>query len=108
VDSTSNKPAAPCLLQCMKFMAKTKMNTATFRDMSMGRYQGTLVSTPLAGFQGKKSWRREAFSNQMTYLFLCVSAIVFAYGLIYFIRVKNATRYRPSFGWNAKEPLVLT
>jgi hypothetical protein len=92
----------------MKFMAKTTMNTATFRDMSMGRYQGTLVSTPLAGFEGKKSWRRESFSNKMTYLFLCVAAVVFAYGLIYFIRVKNATNYKPTFGWNVKEPLVFS
>jgi hypothetical protein len=89
-------------------MAKTTMNTATFRDMSMGRYLGTLVSTPLSGFEGSKSWRSESFSNKMTYFFLCVAAIVFAYGLIYFVRVKNATNYKPTFGWNVKEPLVFT
>ncbi|KAL3918528.1 MAG: hypothetical protein SGILL_004194 [Bacillariaceae sp.] len=94
--------------QCMKFMAKTTMNTATFRDMSMGRYQGTLVSTPLAGFDGKQSWRMESFSNKLTYFFLCIAAVIFAYGMIYFIRVKKATNYKPTFGWNVKEPLVFT
>lgn len=89
-------------------MAKTTMNTATFRDMSMGRYQGTLVSTPLAGFEGKKHWRTESFSNKLTYFFLAVAALFFAYGLIFFIRVKNATNYKPTFGWNVKEPLVFT
>lgn len=89
-------------------MAKTTMNTATFRDMSMGRYQGTLVSTPLSGFEGTKSWRSESLSNKLTYFYLCVAAVVFAYGLIYFVRVKNATNYKPTFGWNVKEPLVFT
>lgn len=92
----------------MKFMAKTTMNTATFRDMSLGRYQGTLVATPLAGFEGQKSWRAESWSNRLTYVFLGISVVVFAYGLIYFIRVKNETNYKPTFGWNLKEPLVFT
>ena len=92
----------------MKFMAKTTMNTATFRDMSLGRYQGTLVATPLNGFQGKQSWRKESWSNKLTYLFLSVSVIIFLYGLIYFLRMKRQTNYKPTFGWNVKEPLVYT
>jgi hypothetical protein len=92
----------------MKFMAKTNMNTATFRDMSLGRYQGTLVATPLTGFEGKKSWRRESFSNKMTYFFLAISVVFFTYGLVYFLRVRKATNYQPTFGWNVKEPLVFT
>jgi len=94
--------------QCMKFMAKTTMNTATFRDMSLGRYQGTLVATPLSGFQGNKSWRRESWSNKLTYLFLAVASCFFAYGLIYFLRVRRATNFTPTFGFNVKEPLVFT
>jgi hypothetical protein len=91
----------------MKFMAKTKMNTATFRDMSLGRYQGTLVATPLNGFNTQHdSWRRESWSNRLTYLFLFVALMCFLYGFIYFIRAKNDTKYKPSWGWNVKEPLV--
>lgn len=84
------------------------MNAASFRDMSLGRYQGTLVATPLSGFEGKKnSWRRENFGNMLTYLFLAFSFALFLYGLVYFVRVKHQTNYKPTFGWNVKEPLVM-
>ena len=33
----------------MKFMAKTTMNTATFRDMTLGKYQGTLTAAQMNG-----------------------------------------------------------
>jgi len=95
--------------QCMKFMAKTTMNTATFRDMSLGRYQGTLTATQMNGYNVNKNWRREAFSNVLTYFFLCVSLVIFGYGSIYFYKAKVATNYQPTFGWaNFKEPLVMT
>jgi len=95
--------------QCMKFMAKTTMNTATFRDMSLGRYQGTLTATQMNGYNVSKTWRREGFSTLLTYLFLCSSLVVFMYGSIYLYKVKVATNYQPTFGWsNFKEPLVMT
>lgn len=93
----------------MKFMAKTNMNTATFRDMSLGRYQGTLTATQMNGYNVNKNWRREGFSNVLTYLFLCSSLVVFIYGSVYLYKVKVATNYQPTFGWaNFKEPLVMT
>jgi len=93
----------------MKFMAKTTMNTATFRDMSLGRYQGTLTATQMNGYNVNKNWRREAFANAATYLFLCLSLVTFIYGSIYFYKAKVATNYRPTFGWaKFKEPLVMT
>lgn len=95
--------------QCMKFMAKTTMNTATFRDMSLGRYQGTLTATQMNGYSGSKNWRREAFSNALTYLFLCVALVIFVYGSVYFYKAKKATNYTPTWGWTTfKEPLVMT
>mmetsp|Transcript_52592 Transcript_52592/g.127410 ORF Transcript_52592/g.127410 Transcript_52592/m.127410 type:complete len:596 (+) Transcript_52592:385-2172(+) len=94
--------------QCMKFMAKTTMNSASFRDMSLGRYQGTLVATVLSGFDGKTgSWRQENWANRLTYVFLGLASVCFLYGLVYFLRVKHETNYKPTFGWNVKEPLVM-
>ena len=75
----------------MKFMAKTTMNTATFRDMSLGRYQGTLTATQMNGFSGSKNWRQEAWENALTYLFLSFSLVVFIYGSVYFYKAKVAT-----------------
>lgn len=90
-------------------MAKTTMNTATFRDMSLGRYQGTLTATQMNGYNVSSNWRREAFSNFLTYCFLGVSFIIFVYGSVYFYKAKVATNYQPTFGWaNFKEPLVMT
>mmetsp|Transcript_45173 Transcript_45173/g.50631 ORF Transcript_45173/g.50631 Transcript_45173/m.50631 type:complete len:570 (+) Transcript_45173:72-1781(+) len=95
--------------QCMKFMAKTTMNTATFRDMSLGRYQGTLVATQMNGIGSTKHWTREAWSSRLTYLFLVAALGVFIYGAVYFYKAKVATNYNPTFGWtNFKEPLVMT
>jgi len=95
--------------QCMKFMAKTTMNTATFRDLSLGRYQGTLTATQMNGDNVSQNWYREAFANVLTYFFLCVSIVIFAYGAIYFYKAKVATNYQPTFGWTTfKEPLVMT
>lgn len=94
--------------QCMKFMAKTSMNTATFRDMSLGRYQGTLTATQMNGYNVSNTWRREGFSNVLTYFFLCVSLIIFIYGSVYLYKAKVATNYQMTFGWNTfKEPLVM-
>jgi len=89
-------------------MAKTTMNTATFRDLSLARMQGTLADSPLAGFMtqnGRKGYyRRASFGTFLTYLFLLVSMGMAVYGLTYFLRVKRETNYSPS--WNPKEPLV--
>jgi hypothetical protein len=95
----------------MKFMAKTNMNTATFRDMSLGRYQGTLVATQMNGIANSRTnnWRREAWSSRFTYLFLAVALSFFIYGAAFFYKAKVATNYNPTFGWtNFKEPLVMT
>ena len=94
----------------MKFMAKTTMNTATFRDLSLARMQGTLADSPLAGFMTQNGrtthYRRASFGTFMTYLFLFISIGMAIYGYTYFARVRRETNYTPS--WNPKEPLVFT
>lgn len=96
--------------QCMKFMAKTSMNTATFRDMTLGKYQGTLTAAQLNGSNIQTSWGMESFGNFLTYLFLGMSVFVFGYGALYFYKAKVATNYQPTWGWkmNFKEPLVMS
>ena len=94
----------------MKFMAKTSMNTATFRDMTLGKYQGTLTAAQLNGSNIQTSWGMESFGNFLTYLFLGMSVFVFGYGALYFYKAKVATNYQPTWGWkmNFKEPLVMS
>ena len=94
----------------MKFMAKTTMNTATFRDMTLGKYQGTLTAAQMNGSNVQNSWRMETFGNFLTYLFLGISLGIFGYGALYFYKAKVATNFQPTFGWkmNFKEPLVMS
>jgi len=51
--------------QCMKFSAKTVMKTATFRDLSLGNTQGSLVEFPLSGYinasEEYQSHKKETF-----------------------------------------------
>ena len=63
--------------QCMKFSAKTVMKTATFRDLSLGRTQATLVEYPLSGFFDEADhYRLDTMGNIATYF--CLSAVTFA------------------------------
>jgi hypothetical protein len=91
----------------MKFMAKTTMNTATFRDLSLATAQGTLVDSPLAGYWAASKSRTGAFR---TYLFLVASCIVLAYGVYKFRRAHNEMSARAPSGddWAPDKPLVLT
>jgi hypothetical protein len=66
--------------QCMKFSAKTVMKTATFRDLSLGRTQTTLVEYPLSGFfVDTDHYQRHTMTNIRTYAFFSVTVI----GLLY-------------------------
>lgn len=98
--------------QCMKFMAKTEMKTATIRDVTLANYQGTLVENPLKRYIGSKNrgWfqrRRNSTSAFGMYFFFICSLIIFGYGYISFTRVQKNSNYRlPRFQWNLKQPLV--
>lgn len=87
-------------IKCMKFMAKTTMNTATFRDLSLATAQGTLVDRPLAGYRVASKSRTGAFQ---TYLFLAASCSVLVYGVYKFLKARTEMS---SPDWSPKEPLV--
>lgn len=78
----------------MKFSAKTTMRTATFRDMSLGRTQGTLVESPLAGFlDSSREYRRDVVGNVLTYFFFITATLCLCYTGCAFWRVKEETNY---------------
>lgn len=78
----------------MKFSAKTTMETATFRDMSVARSQNSLVKYPLAGYLNSGGeYHREWASNFMTYSFLALSTICLVYSCIYLWKAKTETNY---------------
>jgi len=89
------------LLQCMKFMAKTEMNTATFRDITLATSQGTLVNKPLSGYRFSKRHRSGIFG---TYLYLICSVSLLVYGIAKFRRIRRETNFAPN--WNPRQPLV--
>jgi len=99
----------------MKFMAKTTMNAATFRDLSLAGEQGTLVSAPLAGLYNSDSSstsksqtknKHSGLSNFMAVSFFIVSVVGMMVSLLYFRKVKRETRYVPTF--SLKEALMIT
>ena len=98
----------------MKFMAKTDMNTTSFRDLLLANSQGTLMSNPLEGYMNSKNvgWikrrRNSTSAFGMWFWFIC-SALLLGYGYISFARVQKHTNYRlPKLQMNLKQPLVFT
>ena len=88
------------LCQCMKFMAKTTMNTATFRDITLATSQGTLVDKPLSGYRVTKKRRRGFF---LTYLYLFGATYLFFYAILKFLKIRREKNFAPQ--WDIKEPL---
>lgn len=96
----------------MKFMAKTEMNTASFRDLLLAEKQGTLMSNPLENYMNSKNegWikrrRNSTSAFGMWFWFIC-SALLLGYGYISFTKVQKHTNYRlPKVQMNMKQPLV--
>jgi hypothetical protein len=93
----------------MKFMAKTTMYTATFRDLSLATAQGTLVDSPLAGYRAAKN--RHVGPIQ-TYLIFAVACTMLLYGAFKYRQAK--LRSIKSSGknagggddWSPDKPLV--
>jgi len=98
--------------QCMKFMAKTTMNAATYRDLSLALQQGTTLDFTLTALStnGQSTWATVGKSTGMksfvTVLFFMFSAFVMLFGILFFRKAQRETGYKPSF--NLKEPLVFT
>lgn len=81
-------------------MAKTTMNTATFRDVTLATSQGTLVDSPLSGYRVARKHRSGYF---LTYLYLIGSAYLLVVGVIKFRRIRRERNFAPN--WNPREPL---
>jgi len=77
----------------MKFSAKTVMQTATFRDMSLARAQNSLAAKPLSGFLNFDfRYRRQFFANVFTYLLLIFSTWCLCYSCVFLYRAKQEHR----------------
>jgi hypothetical protein len=97
--------------QCMKFAAKTYMDTATIRDVALAARQGTLCEVlPMEGLQVGSSSSNRMFSAPKGFdvfssiLFLVVSCGVLVYGVVVFRKARKDANYAPN--WSMKEPLV--
>ena len=89
----------------MKFSAKTVMKTATFRDMSLGRAQGSLVKSPLAGYLHTSGlYRQKMMGNVWTYFFFALTSGALIYALVNFFHVKKET----NFEFDNHESLLVT
>jgi len=95
--------------QCMKFSAKTVMKTATFRDLSLGRTQATLVEYPLSGFYDKSDvYRKDTMGNIATYLFLSTMSLALFYSLwSLYIVAKTAKAKKMEKGSDNKQDSLL-
>eukprot|EP00566_Odontella_aurita_P013132 CAMPEP_0113600024 /NCGR_PEP_ID=MMETSP0015_2-20120614/42478_1 /TAXON_ID=2838 /ORGANISM="Odontella" /LENGTH=476 /DNA_ID=CAMNT_0000508237 /DNA_START=85 /DNA_END=1512 /DNA_ORIENTATION=+ /assembly_acc=CAM_ASM_000160 len=83
--------------QCMKFMAKTDMSSATLTDMSLASVQGTLVENiPLEGYSNI-SRGENTTSQWITGIFFVFSSTVLALGVFMFQRVRDEVKAIPGF-----------
>jgi hypothetical protein len=98
----------------MKFMAKTTMYAATYRDVSLASEQGTIVDSPLAGMSSETSSFVRAVqnggsktaNNVLSLSFFVISCIVLLVSLGWFSKVRGEASRDQRFHW-AKESLVM-
>ena len=77
----------------MKFSAKTVMKTATFRDLSLGRYQGSLAENPLSGYvDSSTEYQQQSMGNVSTYFFLVGASAALCLSLWNLYRVVKQSR----------------
>lgn len=100
-------------LQCMKFMAKTTMNAATYRDLSLALQQGTTTGFQLTSLstKGQSTWAavssNTGVKSFVTVLFFMTSSFMLVLGLLFFRKARREANFNmPSF--SLKQPLVLT
>lgn len=98
--------------QCMKFMAKTAMDTATMRDVVLAYRQGTLVEqVPVSGLETSRRsfWRKPSIPGMdvfMSSLYLIASLLILVYGISKFRKARKEANFAPN--WSLKQPLVFT
>jgi hypothetical protein len=101
--------------KCMKFMAKTTMYAATFRDVSLALEQGTIVDSPLTGMSGEQSTyvkavRKTRSSNSNSFLslsFFFISSVALLVSLAWFSQVRGEALRNQRFH-EARESLIIT
>jgi hypothetical protein len=101
----------------MKFMAKTTMYTATYRDLALATTQGTLVDNPVVASYTKVS--KSAVANLsttkaqraakafVTSCFFVVSVMFLMYGTVKFWRARKEMRNDSGATFSMKESLVM-
>ena len=88
----------------MKFSAKTVMKTATFRDLSLGRAQGTLVEDPFSGYiieeesnwatkYGLSSYHQKMIRNLLSYFFFIGTVLGMCGSCYLLFMVSKETNY---------------
>lgn len=81
----------------MKFSAKTVMKTATFRDLSLGSNQASLVEYPLSGYiNSSTEYQLKGMGTFATYFFLAVMSCAFAYSVWNLYKTAKGTRALPT------------
>jgi len=93
--------------QCMKFMAKTYMDTAMMRDVVLAHRQGSLVRhVPVSGLKGPVRFvkAKRAMNVFGTTLYFVASIALAAYGVTVFRKARADANFAPN--WNLKQPLV--
>jgi hypothetical protein len=88
-------------------MAKTYINAATYRDISLAMNQGSLVDQPITTIKGASTstayMTRQGQRSFLTILFFVVSCFILLLGARYFYRVRKKARNTPIFK-ELKEP----
>ena len=75
------------------------MKTATFRDLSLGRTQATLVEYPLSGFfDDADHYRRHTMNNIGTYFFFSAAVIGLFYSVFNLYVVSKAVKQERTTG----------
>mmetsp|Transcript_18526 Transcript_18526/g.26165 ORF Transcript_18526/g.26165 Transcript_18526/m.26165 type:complete len:556 (+) Transcript_18526:113-1780(+) len=107
--------------QCMKFMAKTNLMTATFQDYTLGTQQGSLEELHLSGYTeetaGDKYYSHNVFSKSHvgaidmgTKILFALSTITLVASIIVYYMTKASYQKKKKTAANVKldTPLVLT
>ncbi|KAG7357356.1 hypothetical protein IV203_002044 [Nitzschia inconspicua] len=79
--------------QCMKFSAKTYMQTGTFRDMTLARLQNVMADSPLSGFYHHAEYKGLGWTNAVTYVIFLASFGCCLYACVYAFRAQKEGNY---------------
>ena len=83
--------------QCMKFMAKTNMQSATFSTLSLASSQGTLSEyVTREGFTAKRNSKKTP-NPAGTGIFFAFSFLLSSYGAFMFYKARKEAKNMPSF-----------